>query len=138
MNKKSKQRDAIIRILKSTTSHPSAEWIYEQVKKDIPDIGLATVYRNLRLLKQSGEIREMHPSTDTARFDGCTTDHYHFYCDQCGKVLDLDGPVDTTIDTRIAAKTGLKITRHNLVFSGLCLECQRTVPDTDNFVQKQL
>jgi len=54
MLKRSKQREAIVRVLKRTSSHPTAEWIYEEVKKEIPNIGLATVYRNLRLLKEAG------------------------------------------------------------------------------------
>jgi Fur family transcriptional regulator, peroxide stress response regulator len=129
MSKRSKQREAIIRILKNTASHPSAEWIYEQVKKEIPDIGLATVYRNLRLLKKSGDVLEMHTTNDTARFDGCTANHYHFCCDRCGQILDLDEPVDTSIDSRIARKTGLKILGHSLVFSGLCPDCQQHSDD---------
>jgi Fur family transcriptional regulator, peroxide stress response regulator len=138
MNKKSKQREAIIRIIKNTSSHPSAEWIYEQVKKEIPNIGLATVYRNLRLLKQSGELRELHPSTDTARYDGCIDSHYHFYCDRCGKVLDLDEPVDTAVEARITEKTGLEITHHNLILNGLCIECQKLGPHSDDNLKKQL
>jgi len=129
MSKRSKQREAIVRILKETNFHPSAEWIHEQVKKEIPDIGLATVYRNLRLLKKSGDILEMHTTTDTARFDGCTANHYHFCCDRCGKILDLDEPVDTSIDSRIARKTGLKINRHSIIFNGLCPDCQQHSDD---------
>jgi Fur family transcriptional regulator, peroxide stress response regulator len=125
MLKKSTQREAIARVLKSTTSHPSAEWIYEQVKKEIPNIGLATIYRNLRLLKKAGEVTEMHPSNDTARFDGCNIGHYHFCCDRCGQVMDLDEPYDTAIEANIAKKTGLKVTHHQLLLGGLCLECQK-------------
>ena len=129
MSKYTKQREAIVRILKNTPSHPSAEWIYEQVKQELPDIGFATVYRNLRLLKRSGEVLEIHTASDAARFDGCTTNHYHFCCDRCGKILDLDEPVDTGMDNRLAEKTGLKITHHSLVFNGLCLECQQHPDD---------
>jgi Fur family transcriptional regulator, peroxide stress response regulator len=137
MMKKSKQRAAIIRILSSTSSHPSAEWIFEQVKKEIPDIGLATVYRNLRLLRESGEIIEMHPSHLTAHYDACIRDHYHFFCERCGKVIDLNEPVDISLESRITAKTGLKINHHNLVFSGLCLDCQ-DISSTENYSEKQL
>lgn len=131
MLKKSKQREAIIKILRNTTSHPSAEWIFEEVKKEIPNIGLATVYRNLRLLRESREVIEMHPSHETAHYDIRTRDHYHFYCDRCGKVMDIDEPVDITLQTRIAEKTGLKITHHNLVFSGLCQDCQNKVSSVE-------
>jgi Fur family transcriptional regulator, peroxide stress response regulator len=132
MNRRSKQREAIVRVLRSTSSHPSAEWIYEEVKKEIPNIGLATVYRNLRLLKEAGEVYEMHASNDIARFDGNTGMHYHFYCDGCGRILDLDEPVDTTIQTRVARRTGLKVTRHNLELGGLCLDCQKRETHVDN------
>jgi len=136
MNRKSKQREAIIRVLRCATSHPSAEWIYEQVKKEIPNIGLATVYRNLRLLKKAGEVSEMHTSNDTARFDGNTAVHYHFLCDRCGKILDLDEPIDATVETRIARSTGLEVTRHHLELGGLCLECQNLEIHTDNRAQR--
>ena len=136
MNRKSKQREAIIRVLRGTSSHPSAEWIYEQVKKQLPNIGLATVYRNLRLLKEAGEVSEMHTSNETARFDGNTDVHYHFRCDRCGKILDLREPIDATIETRIARSTGLNVTRHHLELGGLCLECQSFEIHTDNRVQR--
>jgi Fe2+ or Zn2+ uptake regulation protein len=132
LQKKSKQREAIMKVLRSTSAHPSAEWIYEKVKKEIPSIGLATVYRNLKLLKEVGEVYEMHASNDTARFDGNINVHYHFYCDGCGKILDLDEPIDTTIETRIAMKTGLKVTRHHLELGGLCLDCQKLAIHVDN------
>ena len=124
MIKKSRQRDAIIKVLRSTKSHPSAEWIYEQVKMEIPKIGLATVYRNLRILEQAGEVLKVCTPDDTAHFDGCTRKHYHFYCDRCGKILDLDVPLDNTIEARVARKTGLKVILHRLELSGLCLDCQ--------------
>ena len=137
MIKKSKQREAIIRVLRSTTSHPSAVWIYEEVKKEIPNVALATVYRNLRMLKQSGEISEVCVVDDTALFDGNTQQHYHFRCDRCGKVLDLDEPIDTTIETTIANKTGLKITHHHLELGGLCLDCQKLEPNEGNVPSKK-
>lgn len=126
----SKQKEAIVRVLRETSSHPSAEWIYEQVRKDMPDIGLATVYRNLRLLKEAGEISEIRTSCDGARFDHNTRRHYHFCCDVCGKILDLDEPVDATIETRIARRTGLRVTRHHLELGGVCLDCQELETNT--------
>lgn len=124
-HKRSKQREAIIRVLKGTKSHPSADWIYEHVKQEIPDIGVATVYRNLRILKESGDIVELCLPGETARFDGKTCKHYHFRCDRCGNIMDLDEPVDTEIEARIAHKTGLKVTYHHLLFCGLCPNCQK-------------
>jgi len=125
VNNKSRQREAIARVLRGTSSHPSAEWIYEQVKKEIPSIGMATVYRNLRLMREAGEISEIHTLIEAARFDHRTDNHYHFTCDQCGLVMDLDEPVDTAIEKRIAERTGLTVTRHRLELGGLCLDCQK-------------
>ncbi len=135
MKKKSKQRDAIIRALKNTTSHPGAEWIYQRVKKEIPNIGLATVYRNLRLLKESGDISEIRLSDETARFDGNNKKHYHFRCDRCGRVFDIDEPVDTGIESRIAQKTGFRVTRRYMEFGGECQDCQKLESHGDSRIQ---
>lgn len=125
MNKPSKQRKAIIRILKNTVSHSSAEEIYEQVKREVPGIGLATVYRNLRILKESGQVIELHGANNTARFDGNTGNHHHFHCDRCRKIIDLYEPDDIAVQINLAMKAGIKVTRCNLLLSGLCLDCQK-------------
>jgi Fur family transcriptional regulator, peroxide stress response regulator len=124
MLKKSKQREAIKKVLNNTRSHPSAEWIYEEVKKEIPNIGLATVYRNLKVLKAAGEIMEIPTAKDTARYDGCTATHYHFSCERCGGVIDIDEPVDNSIVAAVAKRTGLLVTNHSLMLTGLCWKCQ--------------
>ncbi len=131
MHKRSRQREAIIKALTLTKSHPSADWIYERVKQEIPNIGVATVYRNLRILKESGDIVELCLPDETARFDGKTSKHYHFRCTRCGNIVDLDEPVDGEIDARVSSKTGFKITHHHLLFCGLCQECQRFENEPD-------
>jgi Fe2+ or Zn2+ uptake regulation protein len=123
MLRRSKQKDSILRLVKETNSHPTAEWIYEQVKKEIPHISLGTVYRNLKLLKQEGEISELGLS-GTLRFDGKTENHYHFRCVKCGHILDVDEPVHKEIDEQVANRKGLKISYHVLEFRGLCRDCQ--------------
>ena len=125
MNRRSRQREAIAKVLRGTSLHPSAEWIHEQVRRELPRIGLATVYRNLRLMKEAGEIGELRGSDCTARFDGDTGLHYHFLCEHCGRIVDLDQPVDVTIERRVEERTGLKVTGHHLSLYGLCLECQK-------------
>lgn len=125
MLRKSKQREAIIRFVRGTNSHPTADWIYEEVRKEIPDISLGTVYRNLRLLRESGEISEIDLSSTLSRFDGKPDNHYHFRCEKCGRVFDVDEPVDEGINDRIARKTGFRISHHRLEFRGLCKECQK-------------
>ena len=123
MVKKTKQKDAIIRALKSTGSHPTADWIYTEVRKEIPNISLGTVYRNLKLLKEKGNILELDMCGNVSRFDAHTDDHYHFICDNCYRIVDLDMPVDQNMNKRVAIDTGYKVTNHCLEFHGLCQEC---------------
>jgi Fur family peroxide stress response transcriptional regulator len=122
--RKSKQRDAILKVLMSTTSHPTAEWLYEEVRKEIPNISLGTVYRNLRLMKRQGEILELEQAGAHGRFDGNSANHYHFRCDECGMVFDIDEPLVVGIDERVERNTGFKVSHHRLEFRGLCRSCQ--------------
>jgi len=122
---RSKQKEAILKVLRGTTSHPTADWIYDEVSKEIPNISLGTVYRNLKLLRESGEILEIDLSGTLSRFDGNSDNHYHFRCEKCGRVFDVDEPVNKELDERVAQKTGFKISHHRLEFRGLCQECQR-------------
>ena len=125
MHRKSKQKELILKVLKDTNSHPSAEGVYMRVKREIPHISLGTVYRNLRLLKEEGDIVELELAGTLSRFDGNTQPHYHFRCEQCGRIFDVDEPVDKAIDKKVAQNTGFKITHHRLEFRGVCHDCQR-------------
>ena len=122
--RKTKQKEAILGILRGINSHPTADWVYNEVRKEIPNISLGTVYRNLRLLCQSGEIAELDLCGGLSRFDARQDDHYHFRCEKCGRVFDIDEPVNREIDGRIARKTGFRVIYHKLEFRGLCRECQ--------------
>ena len=121
--RKSKQRDAILRILMSTKSHPTAEWLYEEVKKEIPNISLGTIYRNLRLMKEQGGILEIEQTGSYRRFDGNAANHYHFRCEECGRVFDIAEPVVSGIDRRVEKNTGFMVSHHRLEFRGLCRDC---------------
>ncbi len=124
MTRKSKQKEAIFKALKGTTSHPTAEWVYERVRREIPNISLGTVYRDLELLKQEGEILKLGLAGSQSRFDGKAENHYHFRCLKCGRIFDVNGPVDKEIDERLAQKTGFTVFEHRLEFHGLCKNCQ--------------
>lgn len=89
--KRSKKRDAILSCLCSTDTHPSAEWIYHRLKPQIPDLSLATVYRNLALFQREGRIISVGVVQNLERFDANVHPHAHFICTQCGCVLDLPG-----------------------------------------------
>jgi Fur family peroxide stress response transcriptional regulator len=108
----------------NTKSHPRADWIYDQVRRELPNISLGTVYRNLKSLAEAGEIQQLDIAGSTCRFDGNTESHYHFRCKKCGRMFDLDEPIDRSIEERIAQKTGFKITQQRVELLGLCTECQ--------------
>jgi Fur family peroxide stress response transcriptional regulator len=124
MSRRSRQRDTILKVVMNTKTHPRADWVYEQVRKEIPNISLGTVYRNLKSLAEAGEIYQLELAGSTSLFDGNMDNHYHFRCKKCGDMYDLDEPVDRSIEKRIAQKTGFKITQQRLELLGLCTKCQ--------------
>jgi Fur family peroxide stress response transcriptional regulator len=126
MLRRTKQKEAILEVLRGTNSHPTADWIYQEVRKEISNISLGTVYRNLRMLRESGEILEIDLCGTLARFDARKDNHYHFRCEECGQVFDVDMPVDVEIDRRATQKTGFKISCHRLEFRGVCKDCQES------------
>ena len=116
--RRSKKRDAIYETLCSTTSHPTADWIYARLKPVISDLSLGTVYRNLNLFKEEGKAVCVATVNGQERFDGNTAPHAHFICRGCGGVMDVDvkaAPVYPNIDARIEG--------YHLNFYGLCQGC---------------
>jgi Fur family peroxide stress response transcriptional regulator len=131
IRRETKQREAILRILRSTGSHPSANWIYNEVRKVLPNISKGTVYRNLKVLGEMGLVSELKLNGMVSRYEGRLDSHYHFRCERCGRVFDIDEPVDKELDRRVAVKTGLKISYHQLEFRGLCHDCEAQVKDEE-------
>ena len=119
-----RKRDAILACIRSTTEHPSAEWIYEAVKSQIPDISLATVYRNLSLFKEQGLITSLGTVKGVERFDGNIEPHVHFICTGCGSVLDLTGmEVPEELNSAAARDSGGRVDSCQLSFTGMCGNC---------------
>ena len=121
--RKTKQRELILSVLRSTKSHPTADWIYQEVRKEMPNISLGTVYRNLKTLTEMGEILELSYGSTYSRFDGNSEYHYHFVCEQCGRGYDLGLPVNDVINGQIAEEYGVSVSRHRLEFYGTCKAC---------------
>ena len=88
VRKHSYKRDAILNCLRTTTCHPTAEWVYTQLKPTIPDLSLGTVYRNLAQFKEEGLIDCVDSPDTQEHFDGCTAPHAHVVCSGCGRILD--------------------------------------------------
>ncbi len=125
LRRDTKHREVILDLLRNTDSHPTADWIYDEVRKIIPKISKGTVYRNLNILQDVGEISALSLSGAATRYEGRQENHYHFRCEKCGRVFDLDEPVDNKINERIARRTGFRVSYHRLEFRGLCKDCQR-------------
>lgn len=121
--KKSRQRDAILESLRNRYDHPTADMVYESVRKEIPNISLGTVYRNLALLEEQGQIMKLCYSEGPDRFDGNPKPHYHFICNDCGKVLDMPSESMREIQAIAERSFGGKIERHEAYFYGRCEAC---------------
>ncbi len=119
-----KQRKAILEVLKDTNIHPTADWIYEQVKEEIPNISLGTIYRNLNVLAEIGEIMILDYGSTYSRFDGVPENHYHFQCSECEGVFDLDVSHKEDLNQLVEEKTEFAVEDHRLEFYGYCPNCQ--------------
>lgn len=118
------QRKAVLRVLRNNQSHPTADQIYDTVRKEIPNISKGTVYRNLQVLQEDGAISELNLNGTLSRYEEKQDKHYHFRCEQCGRIFDLDVPVNIKIDKGVAERTGFKVFSHQMEFRGLCKDCQ--------------
>jgi Fe2+ or Zn2+ uptake regulation protein len=125
MNRQTKQREAILKLLRGTCSHPTADQIYDEVREEIPNISKGTVYRNLKVLREMDLVSELNLNGTVSRFEAKRDSHYHFRCEQCGRVFDVGEPINKELDRRIAKRTGFKISYHQLEFRGLCHDCQQ-------------
>ena len=123
--KRFRKRDAILTCLRQTTVHPSADWVYAQLKPEIPDLSLGTVYRNLALFKEQGTIASLGTVKGVERFDGDTAPHVHYICTDCGCVLDLEEvAVPQQLQTAVAKSIGGQVYGCQLTFTGVCSACQ--------------
>lgn len=120
----SRQRQAIVDYLCSTKEHPTADMVYTHVKEQYPNVSLGTVYRNLNLLAEEGEILRLTCGDGSDHFDGNPNPHYHFICNSCNTVWDLE--LDPLHHINILAGTGFAgtIEGHTLLFHGTCPRCK--------------
>jgi Fur family ferric uptake transcriptional regulator/Fur family peroxide stress response transcriptional regulator len=120
-----KQKKIILDILQNTKCHPTADWIYQEARKILPEISLGTVYRNLRILKEQGKILELNYGSTFSRYDGNSSNHYHFVCQKCGKVFDVDMDRIDYIENEVNKKLDAVVINHRLEFYGICKDCKK-------------
>lgn len=121
--KHSKQRDALLKLLRGVENHPTAEWLHTELKKEFPSMGIATVYRNLNLLVEQGEILRLECNSGSEHYDGNTKRHYHFICRNCSDIIDITLPEQYSLNEIAEKANNLKIEEHALFFYGLCKKC---------------
>jgi Fur family ferric uptake transcriptional regulator len=124
------QRQIILEELEKVTSHPTANEVYDMVRKRLPRIGLGTVYRNLELMAESGMIIKLEVGGTQKRFDATTVPHYHVRCTECGRVDDVDMPVQQEINEIAAQACHYQIISHHIEFTGLCDDCLKARQQT--------
>ena len=129
--KYSRQRESIQEFLRHTTSHPTADMVYQHIRTIYPKISLGTVYRNLNLLADMGEILKFTCGDGQDRFDGNTDPHYHVMCTKCNNVFDLFmKPLDHVNDLANANFDGV-IDHHKIMFYGTCKHCMDTPSESE-------
>ena len=123
--KHSKKRDAILACVRSTNIHPTAEWIYQMLKSDYPDLSLGTVYRNLTEFKKEGQIISVGVFDGQEHFDGNTLFHAHFVCEKCGAVIDVENEFVPLSEVQaLSEKVDCGLVKSSTVqFNGICQSC---------------
>ena len=125
MLKYSRQREAIKNFLMTRHDHPTADVVYSNVRTEFPNISLGTVYRNLTLLADLGEISRLRVGDGVDHFDADTHPHYHFVCNECGSVTDLETEgIDNVLEAASRHFDGL-VQGHVTYFYGLCPHCMQ-------------
>lgn len=123
ITKFSRQREAIREYLMNTKEHPTADTVYMNIREVYPNISLGTVYRNLNLLAEKGEIIKINCQDGCERYDGNIKPHYHFLCNGCGKVMDLEMESIDHINKIAGVDFDGKVEGHVTFFYGKCPDC---------------
>ncbi len=125
---KSKLRDRILQIIAETKAHPTADWIYLEIKKEFPRTSLGTVYRNLTILAEQGRIQKLSCGSTFDRFEADLSPHYHLICRKCGRIEDFTMPGYEQINKLARDQTSFEIASHRIDFFGLCKHCKTKQP----------
>lgn len=124
------QRQAVLDVLRDAPDHPTAAEVFDRVRRRLPGIGSATVYRSLALLVDTGQALELALGGGaSARYDANVTRHDHVVCDLCGRATDVDSPLPGSTLAELGRSTGYQITGYDLQFRGRCPDCPTPASD---------
>nr|WP_041230804.1 transcriptional repressor [Deinococcus peraridilitoris] len=117
-----RQRQAVLDVLRQTRTHPDAAWIFQEVRTVVPNVSLGTVYRALDALAREGVITTIERAGERARYDYKHTDHHHVVCRSCGAIFDVDCAAPPPL-TSAQLPAGFRLTEVVLEFHGVCASC---------------
>lgn len=119
------QRSLVLEAVNTLKCHATADEIYELIHKEHPNVSRATVYRNLNALSDDGKIKKLEMPSSADRFDHICSKHYHIKCKKCGRVFDVDMEVISGLENNIKDRRGFEFTDYDIVFNGVCPDCQK-------------
>ncbi len=123
--RKSAQRKKIYSIIKNSFSHPTALYVYDTLRNEMPSVSMGNVYRNIKILIEEGRIKCREFGDGVEHYDAKTDLHYHFVCEKCNGISDFNMPVQNDIE-RIAKENSKNIiSGHTIQFFGLCEKCKK-------------
>lgn len=122
----SRKRMAILNALQNTKVHPTADWVYQELRPQYPDLSLGTVYRNLKRFCENGKAVSIGVIGGQEHFDGFTEPHAHLVCSHCGKVIDIyDALPEQEALSELSRRTGCRVESAGILYSGLCPDCAK-------------
>jgi Fur family peroxide stress response transcriptional regulator len=125
VRRKSKQRERIYEFIQSRMDHPTAQHVYEALKREIPFISLGNLYRNINILVEEGRITRREFGDGMEHYDAIPGPHYHFICDTCKKITDFPMPTQDLITEKARKMTRHSISGHTIQFFGTCENCRK-------------
>jgi Fur family transcriptional regulator, ferric uptake regulator len=121
-----KQRQAILEELRSRRNHPTAGDLFHSLRRHLPRISLGTVYRNLEILTETGQVLKLACGQTESRYDGTVTPHTHVCCESCHRVADVELDLPALADLAGTTVDGFTIASHSLLLRGICESCRRS------------
>ena len=124
MSYQTSQKQAILRFVMKSKSHPTADEVFSGVQNELPQIGFATVYRNLATLAQEGKIKEVQFVDKKKRYEGNTHQHQHFICKGCNRIIDMELTTLLNVTETVEQMQCHQVDDYNLELIGLCAKCK--------------